>query len=629
MILDNYTQLDPDELVVQLQCADDAYFNDVAIVDDATYDTAKRYAKRLLPTHEYFIGVGASVRGGKVDLPYQMGSLNQLFTNQEIAAWAGSTHAAVCVMSHKLDGNSGMVVYDDAGKFQISYSRGDGFQGADTTRHLSRIPSVPKQITGRAAIRGELIISKPNFDKMHALNIAVATSGKPYKNPRNMMSGVSNAESPNPELYPYIDFVAYEIVGSPLSKTEQLVQLAEWGFKVVPYSTAAADQLSDAMLSAYIKKARESSVYELDGAVIEIDDASSRLNNKTNDLNPEYAFKFKINDDANTATAVVDTVEWNVSKDGYYKPRIKIEPIQLLGVTVTHATGFNAKFIVDNGIDKGATIRIIRSGDVIPYVSDVLTPSPHGASSPQGSHSWNATGVDLVVDNIDSHPEVQVQRMVYFFDTIKSKHFGEGNIRTLVAAGFTSASEVIELTPYDLGVVFGRNMGSKIYQGIHEQLHGIPAYTLMAASSAFARGLGVRKLKKLYDAFRGDMSKCANVHHVLSVPGFDVTTAQRVVTGYERWLTFLPTVAPHVTIEQYVEKTGEFLGKNIVVTGFRDPRIEAYITNNGGEVKTTVSSKTSLVIAANPSENSGKLSKARTLNIPIVSLATFKEQNNL
>ena len=199
------------------------------------------------------------------------------------------------------------------------------------------------------------------------MGIAVSKSGKMYKNPRNMMSGVSNSETPNNiGVYSYIDFVAYEIVGSELSKTKQLEQLAAWGFRVVTYDVVDRSQLTDQLLTAFIQDAKSSSPYELDGAVIEIESADSRKNNNTDALNPEYAFKYKIVDGSNSSTAVVKCVHWNVSKDGYLKPRVQIEPVNLLGVTIQYATGFNAQFIQQSGIGPGAVIRLVRSGDVIP-----------------------------------------------------------------------------------------------------------------------------------------------------------------------------------------------------------------------------------------------------------------------
>ena len=105
--------------------------------------------------------------------------------------------------------------------------------------------------------------------------------------------------------------------------------------------------LNDADLTKYLNKRRKGNDYAIDGLVIEVDDAKKRakINPTRDSLNPEYARKFKVADASNLAVAKVIEVQWNISKDGYLKPRVKIEPTELVGVTVQHATGFNAKFI--------------------------------------------------------------------------------------------------------------------------------------------------------------------------------------------------------------------------------------------------------------------------------------------
>ena len=106
------------------------------------------------------------------------------------------------------------------------------------------------------------------------------------------------------------------------------------------------------------------------------------------DKNPEHAFAFKMVISDQVAEAKVVDVEWNISKTGYLKPRVEIEPIRLGGVTIKHATGFNGNFIESNKIGIGAIIEIIRSGDVIPYIKSVITPA-ETAKMPNIPYKWN------------------------------------------------------------------------------------------------------------------------------------------------------------------------------------------------------------------------------------------------
>lgn len=380
-VLGSYEDFDVAKIIEVLSAADDLYFNDQeSFLEDSQYDALKMYAQRLAPADVYFTGVGSQVRGGKVPLPFKMGSLNQVYQG-DFTKWVAthSLSASCVVISDKLDGASVMIVYDAAGNLQIAYSRGDGVEGADITRHVSKM-NVPKQIDNRTggtvAIRAENIIAKSKFAEANTGKLS--RGGRVYKNPRNAVSGLMNSSENNPLIYQYVDTVAYEIVGSTAGKLEQLSQLASWGFKVVEYQHSIAGNLNDDDLTAILNNQRDTSDYELDGIVIDVDAAVERaaIGFEDDGLNPKYAVKFKVADASNLAVATVVEVEWNVSKDGYLKPRVRIEPVDLVGVTIQHATGFNAKFIKDNQIGPGAKIKITRSGDVIPYIIETVEPMP-------------------------------------------------------------------------------------------------------------------------------------------------------------------------------------------------------------------------------------------------------------
>lgn len=369
-----------DEIVSVLTLADELYFNDEEpLLEDSEYDILTRYAKHTEPTNPYFLGIGSGVRGGKVKLPFQMGSLDQIYET-EIGDWIKKWNLTGynLVESDKLDGASGLVVYSSDGKFQIAYSRGNGTEGADISRHLSQLPSIPKEICNNGqplAIRGENIISIQNFPNIKKLK---TRNGKPYKNARNMVSGLMNASTNPSGVYQYVDFIAYEIVGSILGKVEQLQLLESLGFKVVPYKILSTVGMDDDLLISEVKSRKQFSDYELDGIVLEVDSGTKRIemNPSSSTLNPAYAVKYKCTSEDNITTATVVNVILDISKHGYIKPTIEVSPVELEGVTITKCTGFNMKFIYDNKIGPGCTIQLTRSGSVIPFCMKVITPMP-------------------------------------------------------------------------------------------------------------------------------------------------------------------------------------------------------------------------------------------------------------
>lgn len=625
---------DTQDLFTVLRICDDLYHNDAeSPFTDSEYDALSRYARLLDPVDVYFTGVGSNVRGGKVKLPHQMGSLNQVQIG-EIQYWIQQhkLSSSSLVKTDKLDGASALLVYDEDGMFQIAFSRGNGFEGADISRHVRLIPSVPKQIpaTGsKVVVRAENIISKASFKAANAYQASVA--GRIYKNARNMVSGMMNASENAAELYVFVDTVAYELVGCSESKQTQLSLLEQYGFKVVYSSTSLGSECTDDYLTKYLNQRKQLSAYELDGLVIDVDDRTVRADMHTGELNPAYAVKYKVAGDDNIARSEVVAVHWNVSKDGYFKPRIEIKPVELVGVTVTYATGFNAKFILSNNIGPGAVVEITRSGDVIPFITKVIHSSPYGASMPMlvsaNDALWTESGVDLVLTNPESNPDVALQRLVDFFSTIDSPYLGEGTLRTLLSLGLNTPLSIIELTAEDMSnALESKSIGKKVFDGLRNKLTNIPRYVLMGAHHALGRGVGVRKMKKLYEAFAGDMSKCSSLDAIQAVDGFEVKTASKIVSGYSEYVAFEKQISPYVTIAEYEVKSGKLSGKSVVITGFRSADLETNITNIGGKVGSSVSSKTFCVIAADPNESSGKLQKARALNIPIMTRSAFESQ---
>ena len=156
--LDDY---DIETLVSVLREADDLYHNGhESFLTDSEYDTVRRYVEIAEPFHEYFTGVGAEVRGGKIKLPYTLGSLDQVYEG-DIHSWMDkhNLHGENLTITDKLDGISALLVYDTSG-LRIAYSRGNGKEGADITRHLKQIQEksevIPSTTEHKIAVRGEL-----------------------------------------------------------------------------------------------------------------------------------------------------------------------------------------------------------------------------------------------------------------------------------------------------------------------------------------------------------------------------------------------------------------------------------------------------------------------------------------
>lgn len=623
-----------DLIIDVLKNSDDLYFNDQesGLTDDE-YDTLKHYITLVAPTDPYITGVGSEVRGQKVKLPFAMGSLDQIYQG-DFSEWITKhnlTSYDLCI-TDKLDGISAMLIYGKDGYLNIAYSRGNGIMGADITRHVRKIHNIPSKINTNGnivSIRGELIMPPEQFSIVK--NIVKSRSGSQYKNPRNMVAGCINAASNNDVVYQAIDFVSYQIIDDHRDKQTQLKWLNEQQFDVVR-SNITSSHLTDNDLIAYLNKQRSTSKYEIDGIVIEVNDADKRseINPTRNTLNPAYAVKFKVADAANLAQTEVIRVDWNISKDGYYKPRVQFHPVELVGVTIQNASGFNAKFIQQNNIGPGAIINITRSGDVIPFILGVCQPAAAPQMPDDPTAIWTPTGVDLYLPDPSSNETVQFEQLNDFFNTLDVPSLGEGNLQRMFDCGFTHIEDIIELSQEDIISIIGSTtIGKKIFSGIRGKLSNIPMYKLMGAHPAFGRGVGVRKMKKLWETFAGDMTKCQNASDIIAIDGFDEKTANKIIAGYDQFAQFMDIVSPYVSIEPYVApKQGALTGQTFVFTGFRSKELELKIENLGGKISNSVSQHTTYVVTDDISGNSGKLCKARKLNVSIIDVDTLQNVLN-
>lgn len=627
----SFDQFYTNDLFLVLQASDEGYAIGKPLITDEQYDALFQYVSVTDPGNNYFYGVGSEVRGGKVKLPYTMGSLTQAYSGGDLTKWItdNKLENEKVAVTEKLDGISALIVYGQNGKMQIAYSRGDGVEGADITRHVSKIRQVPKQVNGAMDVRAEILFSKKTWE---SIKTKIKRSGGAfYKNARNATAGLMNASESDPIAYDNLSVVAYEILGQDLDKSEQLNKLAANGFSVPDTDIVNGLYVTDTKMTNLLNRMRTNSRFEIDGIVIDINDSADRaflLRNKdSSSLNPDFARKYKVADASNMAIATVIEVQWNISKNGYLKPRVKIQPVELVGVTVQHATGFNAKFIKENGIGPGAKIQITRSGDVIPFIVGVVSPTTNATyfqnsldeAAGDLGWTWSEKKVDAIVVDASGNETVQLEQLIDFFSKVGTEYLGEGNLKTIFDAGFTTIVDVINLSEFEWTSMIGAN-GKKIFKSLREKLKNVPWYIVAGAHPAFGRGIGVRKMKKLYEAFAGDIGKLNNINTILAVDGFEFKTATKIVAGFLPFLKFLTDTNATITFASYeAPKGGDFAGKTFLFTGFRDKALEKTIEEKGGKISSSVSSKLTYLVAADVNETSGKLTKARENNVTIIS----------
>ncbi len=604
-------RLTPQECRDVVAYLDDQYYNGTDKCPDAVYDIIRDHANSLAGTSKK---VGARVRDGanKAQLPFWLGSMTKYKTDAEVHRWCMRNRAFTYYATEKLDGISCLLTSDELGRVRM-YTRGDGAIGADITFLRTHLASIPKSLPRSFAVRGELILSRDTFVKR----------GEGYSNPRNMVSGIVNAKTLKDGV-DAISFVAYEHIrpdGVVDPFPTQIRTLKAAGFAVVNH--IELPELDTEALADALRRLKAACPYDMDGVVV-YGDAPSVRNREDN---PEYAFAFKVNqDEAKVATTVLG-VEWNLSKHGYYKPTIVVDKVRCGGVMIKQLTGFNAKYVVDNRVGPGAKVEIVRSGDVIPIITRVLAPADHVPMPSQ--YQWNESGVDILLPNDQASDDIEKKRIVHFFETLEIPLINEGTVGRLFDAGHRSLLSILNLRAAAISTLpgFGDASAQRLVDSI-QSVRTAPLWKLMAASSVFGVGFGAKKCKRLTDAFPDLLSQDVSVQAMADLEGFSVRSAEQFVPRIEEFRRFYTDISSFITAAVPApagpsEKKASLAGVAVVFTGFRDPALEALVTDRGGSVSTSVSKKTTYVVAADPTDTSSKLKKARELGVRILSKESF------
>ncbi len=606
------TQVD---IFIQLEEADAAYADGFPLMSDDEYDALRSLAKIRDPKNQYFKQVGAPVvRGISVPLPIPLGSLNQVYENELIDfITKNKLDEYGFVVSAKLDGVSVYLEYDD--HLISAYTRGDGYEGQDITQLVKAMKRVPQQIGTQTKIRAEIIMEEDVFKTLNEQG----KLGRTYKNARNYVAGQVNKNDPgNQAFVNCVSIVAYEIFGDNF-KNEQIEHLYERGFQVVDWDQYLGKHLTLERLTTVLQQFKESSEFALDGIVIDVDSSETRKrleeDKGSSSLNPEYAWKFKIND--NRLITEVVHVHWNISKNGYLKPRVQVTPIELAGVTITYATGFNAKFIKENGIGPGAEISITRSGEVIPFIEKVITKAIAQLPTEEefGEMVWTNGEVDLKL--IHDHDDAKMGRMIDFFAGIDADQLRVGSIAKLFEAGYDDLTKVIRASREQLVQVLGVN-GSKAYDSLKAKLNPIEQWKLAGASQLFGRGIGRRKMAKLFEAYGTVID--LSYDQIIKVEGFEAKTAEKIVEGNDNFKNFLQSIEFLYSYKKIEKIEGALSGFGVCFTGIRDKNLEAAIISKGGRIDSSVTSKTTHLVCLDPTSGSGKLKKAADKGVAIFSI---------
>ena len=390
----DYTKENYNALVERLLELSVAYYdNDAPLVSDFEYDHMNNELKAMEAAHPEWVRpdsptqhVGGHVSDAFAPVAHEvpLESLQDVFSFEEVAGFVERMDGAVSgshdyVAEPKIDGLSVAVEYR-SGVFYRGATRGNGEVGEDVTENLRTIRSLPQKLKNapaRLIVRGEVYMSHETFQTINARR---EVEGQPLlANPRNAAAGSLRQQDPAICAQRMLDVIFFNIQLAEgvdyTSHYETLEAMAAMGLPVVAHTICRTAQDCVDAINA-IGEGREGYPFDIDGAVIKLNDLGQRLLLGSTAKYPRWAVAYKYPPEKKPSRVVDILIQ--VGRTGVLTPKAVIEPIRLAGTTVTNATLHNQDFIENLGVNVGDTVLVQKAGEIIPEVLQVVKKDSDG-----------------------------------------------------------------------------------------------------------------------------------------------------------------------------------------------------------------------------------------------------------
>ncbi len=607
-----------ESLAARLQAANYAYHNtETVLMTDDEYDKGLEELRRRSPTHPFLSVIGASSSKDTVLLPYTMASLDKVrygeggssdSTKGGLARFLKRSNAPTYIVSEKLDGLSALYVCQN--NKRKMYLRGDGVKGVDVSFAAESL-ELPLE---NVVIRGEILLSN---EKTPEGSIG-----------RSLVNGWLHRGAK--EEIKSCEFVAYQVLEPKgMVRSQQMVWLQAHGFQIPQQMCIPAKQLTEEKAKEILVSWKASSAYPLDGIVIgtnTIPLASAGGEAK----NPDDAVAFKAALDEQRATTTVLAVEWNLSRQGIWVPRIQITPVIIGGARIQWLSGHNAALIAEGKIGPHARIVIRRSGDVIPTLETVLTPAPSGPAMPEeGTWEWDARNVQAIAIGDMESPEKAIQHCL---SVLGVEGIGPGLVKKIVEAGLDSMAKIYKADPSLLSAAIGSGRGPTFQASLQKAVESANQVTLLLASNKLPRGVAEKKLRTLY-SLEPNAERWSETIGKKELPtGWSEETLSALLVSLPRafaWMeeSFGPRHFSPATTSS--SNAASEHAKYVVFTGVRDKELQARMGAKGWVLQDAVTKQTNVLVIADDAEGgpeTTKTKKAKQLGIEILTLSKFRSR---
>ncbi|MCI6012848.1 MAG: NAD-dependent DNA ligase LigA [Firmicutes bacterium] len=572
--------------------------------------------------------------------PSKMLSLDKTKDRDQLVSWLGVQEG---VLSWKLDGLTIVLTYDQ-GKLVKAVTRGNGEIGEVVTNNARMFTNVPVTIDfkGRLVLRGEAVITYPDFEK---INEEITDEGARYKNPRNLCAGSVRQLSNQITAERHVRFYAFALVSAEglefTRRTEQFDWLSSQGFSVVEHRLVTGSDLKESI--QWFSDRIEDNILPSDGLVLSFDDIVYGRSLGQTAKFPRDSIAFKWQDEIRETT--LQEIEWSASRTGLINPVAVFEPVELEGTTVSRASVHNLSVMKELGLGIGDRILVYKANMIIPQISENLTRSGR-IHVPEvcpvcGSDTviHNENGVEtLFCPNPDCLAK-QIKRLTLFVsrDAMDIGGLSEMTLEKLVDRGMIhELADVFHLDRYRQQIIEMEGFGEKSFNNLISAVEK----ARNPSTDRFLYSLGIPNIgtanaRLIAGHCRNQWNAVESLtkEELMTIDGVGEVMADAFVSWFndEENQKTVSDLLAEVTLDESYEAAGTaFEGLTFVITGSLNhyanrEALKAEIEAAGGKVAGSVSAKTSYLINNELTSGSGKNRKAKELGIPIIDEETVKD----
>lgn len=612
---------------------DERYRAEEEVISDEHYDIMDDYRWSISKRAKSAKDVGG-VKNVDITLEVPMASLDKFNTLTESRRLA-FMKASSFTLSDKEDGISLSVTYQDGVPILATTRGKKGTVGKNVSKIIPHL-RIPKTIPykGRFIVRAEFTIDKTTFKKYFPDD----------KTGRNTAGGILNRDVVHEHAKKFRT-VCYEIlmgkgVGTPLN--EQLAILERYKFDVVPH--IVVKKITQDTMVKYHDQRKTEAGRDLDGVVM-----TQNVKYRAGAGYPEHSYAFKINSIASSVVIPVVDVVFEESRLGKITQVIKIEPTVIGGVTVSSFTAHNYEYI-ENGysreqvkknggkapyekrpLNKGAIIRAVRSGDVIPYIMEVV----EGAKKPAvPAQAFKRKGAFLYAVHDEKSDVRQIKELTYFFTVLEVDGVKQGVVTKLVNAGYNTVRKILDMDLADILNLpaYGETSAVKLHKALKTTKSKMTFLNVAQGSAAFGEGIGEKRLQLLFDEIpellETQWTDSRLAQRIREVKGFD-KLADQIAGNLNAFVKFCKRNGIKlVAAKKAAIVSSKMKGQSVLFTSVRDAEAQAWIVANGGKIASTVNQATLLIVKDADASNK-KTVEAKSKDIPVQSIDTFRNKHGI